>query len=243
MTTLRRIHLSNAGKRDAVVVGSGVTPPPPPSLGKAGKPAVFRRFIAAGDRRLDSDLAAQLGEDYATALIEGDPEIDLDVVGRFIEGTQSVLLSGTGEPLFTAPSIVEISYGPDGSETGRREPVETPATVNDDIPLRWTGRKMPIGDVVRKFAFRRSMQLQHVDGVTFDFLYAMAKELSDEGVMVLLGAGESGKDPLVMQLNGSPYRGFLEGRVDGDRYVLLLHLSNMELKRPAASASAEEGES
>ena len=28
-------------------------------------------------------------------------------------------------------------------------------------------------------------------------------------------------------------RGFLEGRVDGERFALLLHLSNMELKRPA----------
>jgi hypothetical protein len=103
------------------------------------------------------------------------------------------------------------------------------------VPIRWTGRKMPKSDVVRKFAFRRSMQLQHVDGVTFDFLFAMAKELADEDVMVLLGAGESGKDPIVLQMNGSPYRGFLEGRIDGDCYLLLLHLSNMELKKPEST--------
>jgi len=42
-------------------------------------------------------------------------------------------------------------------------------------------------------------------------------------------------------MNGSPYRGFLEGRVDGERYILLLHLSNMELKMPAtAPAGGEE---
>jgi len=211
-------------------------------MGRAGQPASFRRFVAASDGRLDADLAARLGEDYSSALVDGDPEIDLEVVGRFIEGTQTVLLSPSGDPLFTPPQVLEVSFGPDGAETGRREPVETPATVHDEVPLRWTGRKMPIGEVVRKFAFRRSLQLQHVDGVTYDFLFAMAQELSDEGVMVLLGAGESGKDPLVMQLNGSPYRGFLEGRVDGDRYLLLLHLSNMELKRPVAAAAAEGGE-
>ena len=240
MTTLRRIHLSNAGKRDAVVVGSGVTAPPGPVMGKEGKPVAFRRFVAAGDGRLDGDLTTVHGADYSAALIEGDPEIDLEVVGRFIEGTGTVLLSSAGEPLFTAPQVLEVSYGPDGFETSRREPVETPATVNDDIPLRWTGRKMPIGEVVRKFAFRRSLQLQHVDGVTYDFLYAIAKELADEQVMMLLGAGESGKDPLVMQLNGSPYRGFLEGRVDGDNYILLMHLSNMELKRPAVTAPEDQ---
>jgi hypothetical protein len=34
-----------------------------------------------------------------------------------------------------------------------------------------------------------------------------------------------------MQTNGIPYRGFLEGRIDGEKYQLLLYLSNMELKR------------
>lgn len=37
----------------------------------------------------------------------------------------------------------------------------------------------------------------------------------------------------MLQENGSPYRGFLEGRVDGERFALLMHLSHMELKRPA----------
>ena len=34
----------------------------------------------------------------------------------------------------------------------------------------------------------------------------------------------------VLDRNGTPYRGFLEGRVDGDKYLLLLHLTNLELK-------------
>jgi len=240
MSSVRRLHLANEGRRDAVVVGISVSPPPPPALGRAGQPATFRRFIAAGEGHLDADLSADLGADYAQAIIESDPEIDLETVGRFIDGTSSVLLSAAGEPLFTAPEIVEISYGPDGSETGRKEPQDTPSTVNVEVPLKWTGRKTPMSEAVRKFAFRRTVQLQHVDGVTYDFLFAMAKELADEGVLMLLGAGESGRDPLVMQINGSPYRGFLEGRVEDDRYQLLLHLSNMELKQPARTTP--EGE-
>jgi hypothetical protein len=228
------MHLSNPEQRNAVVVASSAPATPGPVLGKGGKPANFRRFIAAGAGRLHEDLGEKLGEDYGQALIDGDPEIDMEVVGKLIEGTQSMLLSSSGEPLFAAPLILEITYGPDGTEVDRREPVEVPATVNDAVPLRWTGRKLEKNEVVRKFAFRRSLQLQHVDGVTFDFLYAMAKELDEEGVMVLLGAGASGKDPMVMQMNGAPYRGFLEGRIDGEQYLLLLHLSNMELKKPQA---------
>jgi len=87
---------------------------------------------------------------------------------------------------------------------------------------------------VRRFAFRRTIQVQHVDGLTFDFLFAMAKELDEADEMVLVGAGPAGKKPLVFQTNGSAYRGFLEGRIKGASYKLLLHLSNMELKKPEA---------
>lgn len=240
MATLRRIHISNAEQRNAVIVASSAKAAQGPVLGVNGEVATFRRFIAAGSGRLDEDLRSEHGDDYATELVSGDIEVDFDNVGRFIEGTQSVLLSGDGEPLFSAPRVMEITFNPEGEETERREPVEVASTVNDAIPLRWTGKKMPKSEVVRNFAFRRSLQLQHVDGVTFDFLFSMAKELSDEDSMVLLGAGSSGKDPIVMQVNGSPYRGFLEGRVEGDKYLLLLHLSNMELKKPTVISKDEE---
>jgi hypothetical protein len=42
-----------------------------------------------------------------------------------------------------------------------------------------------------------------------------------------------------LQVNGTPYRGFLEGRIEGDKFILLLHLSNMELKKPVVSAKSE----
>lgn len=240
MSTFRRLHVSNSKHRNAVVVASSRSAGQAPSMGKGGVPAEFRRYIAVGGARMDAELAVSLGENYADKIIEGDPEIDFEFVGKFIEATQSVLLSSSGDPLFVAPQIVEVSFSPDGSETDRRVPIEVPATVNDSIPLRWTGRKMPKSEAVRKFAFRRSLQLQHVDGVTFDFLFDMAKELADENAMMLLGSGESGKDPLVMQINGSPYRGFLEGRVNVDDYILLLHLSSMELKRPAILVASDE---
>ena len=47
----------------------------------------------------------------------------------------------------------------------------------------------------------------------------------------MIGAGKKGKNPLIFQSNGSPYRAFLEGRVEDKKYKLLLHLSNMQLKK------------
>ena len=50
------------------------------------------------------------------------------------------------------------------------------------------------------------------------------------GKFVLVGGGQKGIEPLVMANGGTPYRAFLEGRVDGEKYALILRLTNMELK-------------
>jgi len=228
----RSLHLANAEHRNAIITALPVPAPPAPAVGRAGSPATFRRFVTAGEGTLDADLVQRHGEDYAQALIDGDPEIDFETVGRFIESVQAILLSGDGEPLYAAPRLVEVTLAPDGRELSRRDPVDVLPTVTDTIPLRWTGRTMTLGDAVRRFTFRRTLQLRHVDGVTYDFLFDMARRLAEKREVVMLGGGETGKEPIVLQVNGSPYRGFLEGRIDGDRYILLLHLSNMELKRP-----------
>ena len=60
----------------------------------------------------------------------------------------------------------------------------------------------------------------------------MAKDLDKRNALLLIRGGEKGDQPVVMNRGGKPYNAFLEGRVDGDSYCLILHLSNMELKRP-----------
>ena len=236
--TLLRIHLANSGGRDATVLAVSSSPVSPPAPAKDGVAVAFRRYVAAGESLLDADLQARFDGAYDKQLVDGDPEIDLEAVGRLIDSTQSVLIGSTGDPLFCAPEIVEVTLSASGEETDRRTPADTPSNVNDATPMTWTGRLIPKAEMVRKFVVRRTLQVRHVDGVTFDFLIAMARDLVDKDSVVLIGAGEGGKGPLILQLNGSPYRGFLEGRVDGDRYQLLLHLSNMELKRPADRQSA-----
>ena len=55
-------------------------------------------------------------------------------------------------------------------------------------------------------------------------------KLNEENSLMMVGAGKNGKEPLVFQDGGKTYRAFLEGRVKDNTYVLLLHLSNLELK-------------
>ena len=80
------------------------------------------------------------------------------------------------------------------------------------------------------FVFSRAYQLLHHDGLSYDFLFEMAKKLDTENGLLLLGAGKDGSSPLVLNDGGSAYRGFLEGRIRGKSYMLILHLTNLELK-------------
>ncbi len=231
---MRDLRLSNSSGRDTTIRYASTRPPPPPPQGRNKKPARFRRYLSATVEGLHESLTEVHGEDYAQALIEGDPEVDLERVGRTIGDTHVVFLSAEGEVMHAPPEVVELIFSPEGEERERRTPEDVEGNVGSESPVRWTGRRMKRADVVRRFVFRRALQLFHVDGLTYDYLYAMAKELDEADEMVMMGGGGKGKDPLIFQTNGTPYRAFLEGRVDGERFQLLLHLSNMELKRPAA---------
>jgi hypothetical protein len=235
-----KLHISNSANRDATIVATSLPAKEGTIPAKAGKPVTFKRYVAAGEGKLHDVLSEQLGENFSQKLIEGDPEIDLEMVGKIIEDTNTVLLKKDSQPLYCAPEILEIIYGPDGKEVERRTPVEVAPNVNEELPIKWTGKLIPRADLVRKYGIKRTMQLRHVDGVTFDFLFSIAKELDEKDSVMLLASGEAGKGPLVLQSNGSPYRGFLEGRVEGETFLLLLHLSAMELKKPAAKAEKED---
>jgi hypothetical protein len=196
-----------------------------------GTPVASERFIKSTEENSYDALldehgdAVQVGE----ALIEGDPEIDLEQAGRRVGDADRVWVKDDGTILHCARTLL-VKYDPDGNEVSREELVDVDATVSEEEPLQWTGRLFPIDEVVRRFALVRKFRLNHVNGLTFDFLYEMAKELHESGKMLFVGSGKKGSGPLIFRTNGSPYRGFLQGKVEGDAYLLVLHLSNLELK-------------
>lgn len=235
-----KLHITNSTNRDATILATSTVIKDSTISVKDGKPVTFKRYVAAGEGKLHEELTTVLGAEYSNALVEGDPEIDFEIVGRVIDGTNTVLLDKNSKPLFCAPEILEITYSPDGSEIERRTPVEVAPNVNEETPIKWTGKLIPRSELIRKYAIKRTLQLRHVDGVTFDFLFGIAKDISEKDSVMLLAAGEGGKAPLILQANGTAYRGFLDGRIEGEKFILLLHLSNMELKRPATKATKDE---
>ena len=228
---MQKLHIMNDKKRNASVAISSVRYQSDIQLGVVGDQVTFRRYLQATETGLDSRLSEDLADDYGQHLVDADPEIDVEQIGQFITATDTVFLSSLGEILHAAPQVVEVLYDTEGKECDRRDPVDAPGNVRDEMPVLWTGRKMPKTEMVRRFALKRTIQLQHLDGLTYDFLFEMARELDQEQVVVMIGGGSKGKAPLVFQTNGTPYRSFLEGRTEGEKYKLLLHLSNLELKR------------
>ena len=155
------------------------------------------------------------------------------MTGLLISETAKTYLTNSGSIMNYAPKIKEVIFDSNGEEIEEREPKNIEPNIKDDTPpVRFTGKLFNKKSAITKFIFKKTIQLQHTNGLTYDYLYNMAKDLHDKDQLMYMGAGTTGTDPLIFQLNGIPMRGFLEGRIDKSRYQLLLHLSNMEIKLP-----------
>ena len=227
------INISNPKNRDAVVALESLTPKREIHyVDEKGKPIVSQRVLKAD---MEHDLPKLL-ETYkkpaglADALVESDPEIDTEKFGMFLHDTSRVYVSNAG--IVHLVEEFEVIANPDGTERERRPRKKLLQNMNAAVPLRWTGKFIKKEVAVKKFIFTNKKQLVHINGLTFDFLFEMAKELDKKNSLLLLRGGAAADEPLVMNRGGKPYNAFLEGRVKGKSYCLILHLSNMELKKP-----------
>ena len=228
------VNLTDSRKRDAVVKAESVRINDPVRyVGPKGGRASTRRVLKATVDHDYDTLVEQAGspEKLGQALVDGDPEIDLERFGTSLWNLSRVYTDPEDALVFRIEQF-EVVRGPFGRVKERRPRERDEANVDADVPLKWTGTMLPKDEAHRKFVFSSKLQIVHINGLTFDFLYGMAEELHNANSVMLLGGGRSGKQPLVFRRGATPYRGFLEGRVNGSQYILLLHLSNMELKPP-----------
>ncbi len=227
---MRAINISNSKNRNAQV---GLDVKAARTTVKMGLPGGAKtcnvRMLKFTPSTTTDALTAQYGDNLTETIINSDIEFDAERVGLYLKSTKKVYVDPSLKVVHRVTRR-QVLYAPDGQEKEDRPYKTTESNINIDIPLRWTGKLIPKSKAIRMFAFTRKYQLRHVNGLTFDFLQSIAKELHDSGNMLLLGAGAKGVGPLVMSTGGTPYRAFLEGRISGDRYCLLLHLTNIELK-------------
>jgi hypothetical protein len=227
------INISNVKGRDAVVALEGLHPAREVRYTDGKHRLVTTRRILKSD--VDHDFKT-LFEEYndldllADAIEDGDPEIDVERFGAFLGQISRVYV--TDEGIIHSVEEFEIVTNPDGTVRERRERRKATPNINSDIPIRWSGKFIKKTDAIKRFVFINKQQLVHVNGLTFDFLYDIAKELHDRESLLLVRGGEKASEPIIMNRGGKPYNAFLEGRIKGDSYCLILHFSNLELKKP-----------
>ena len=231
----RYIHIADAKNRDAEVLFTSKTKKPlVHAVTAEGIEVQTLRVLKGTAKNSYEGMLKQLGEAeaIAQAMLQGDPEIDLQLTGRFIQGSTKVYVDSDLKPVARIHRK-EIVHAPDGSVKEERIPKELLSNILTDHAIK--GSKLfPKKDVYNKFVFAKKYQLHHVNGLTFDFLFDIAKELHEKESLMMVGGGAKGSEPLVFQDGGKTYRAFLEGRVKGQAYVLLLHLTNLELKAVSA---------
>lgn len=234
------INIANSKGRDAVVGSNAVLKPLKVRwLDDQGRQAQNTRVIKGHSGHDLKALEQKAGgrENVAAALVAGDPEVDLESFGSILRETSRVFVDVDGKIVHRVKQF-EILRNPDGTERERRPRKIAQPNCAEEVPLKWTGKLMKKAEVYNKFVFASKRQIVHVNGLTYDFLFGMAKELEESKSFMLLGAGPKGIQPLVLTKGGQQYRGFLEGRTEGDKYCLILHLSNMELKAMAPTPEA-----
>jgi hypothetical protein len=237
---MRAIHLANEKKRDSEVGFEALTRKETITMvlpdGRERQSVKFIKSMANID-----ELVAEKGDllKVAEALITDDIEIDMEKTGKFVKHTHRLWMT-EGNKVAYRVNFVEVKYNPDGSEKERVELKRSEANIKVEDPVKWTGKTESKADAIRKYVFSKSYQIRHTSGLTYDFLYDMAKQLDEQKVLMRVGGGPKGADRLRLSDGGEEYFGFLEGRIDGDKYALILHLTYMPLK-PLPKLDAAEG--
>jgi hypothetical protein len=238
-----KISLTNSKKRDATVYAESVRVVRTVYWSDhEGRIATSTKLLKSTISHDFDALLEQHGspDKVGEALIAGDPEIDLENVGRYLRDTQRVFVNSDRQVVFGVDQI-EVIRNPDGTEKGRRKKLLNLPNVGEEMPIPWGRVLIPKDEFVRKFVVLGKVQLFHVNGLTYDFLYDIAKELEEKKSVLRLGAGPKGNEQLVLRRGATKYFGFLEGRTQGSKYLLLLHLTNIELKAPEEPKPETEG--
>jgi len=164
-------------------------------------------------------------------LIYGDPEIDFENIGRILPETSRGYCLPGQKTLTSNFQLFVTTYAPNGEEKDKKLLQKRKANTNDTFPVK-IGKRMPVSEVFKKFCFHNQYLLSHQDGLEFQFLYQIAKELHEKKEVAALGAGPKGQAPLVFIEGGNPTHAFLYGEIQGEEYRLRILTTRQELKLP-----------
>jgi len=174
-------------------------------------------------------------EDLLETFMERDEEVNLELTGKRIARTSTILLTSDEELCynFTEYEIKKDRKGNvipceqcDGVYCEHRIKNQIYGNVNsEESPISWIKSYMlDKRDALRDWSFDRSYQIVHTNGLTYDFLYKIAEKLHKTNKVVFVAPIIDKKpEKLVIRTGQLPFYGWLEGRIEGDKYALILH--------------------
>lgn len=197
-----------------------------------GSPVTRLQLLAFDRARSDETLLAM--DDLPAALRERDEEIDIEHAGKVIDATSTVAVRDDLEPAFTYTEY-DILDKPSGDQVERVH-LRVESNVEGPIPVRVTEQYMTPVELLLRFVFRKSYTLSHQDSAGYKLLHDMASRLQGRGQLVRLQAfdQETRKPAPLVLVSGTVgfAAAFLEGKVEGNRYCLMVHLADRELRLP-----------
>jgi hypothetical protein len=179
--------------------------------------------------------------DVRQDILDTDEELDLEIAGKTIKTTSTLLVNSKNNLCYNFTEY-EIKKNREGKiipcetcgEIFCEHRIKKQAKSNVDLdkqPVRWISTKMIDKlEAIKTWSFSDSYQIRHVDGLTYQLLYDMAKSLHDLNKVVLMAPIENKKPQrIVLKKGGRPFYGWLEGRIEGDKYALILHRTTLKL--------------
>ncbi|MFX1286829.1 MAG: hypothetical protein ACFFB5_24535 [Promethearchaeota archaeon] len=197
-----------------------------------GERATYQRYI-----KFDVDLRDEIlleKENLASHLKESDIDIDTELAGKKVKKTNRITVGEHYDPVYNY-TMFDVLHLADGS-IKERPHLRTIGNINTELPVKITDELVDTHMLMLTYVFRKSYYIVHNNGVTYKFLYELAERLQKENKFARIDTFNpetKKREPLVLYDGGRKFpRAFLEGRVKDDKYALILHLSDQELKLP-----------
>ena len=71
-----------------------------------------------------------------------------------------------------------------------KEKAYSKSNINGESIVKWTGKYIPKKKLFNKVVLASKYQLKHVNGLTFDFLYKIAKDYNNAHVLIEINISE-----------------------------------------------------
>src|SRR5690606_40629531 len=135
------INISNQKNRDAVVATEALMPHRTVRyVNEKGRPVSTKKLLKSD---VEHDLPALLKKSkkidkVASALIKGDPEIDIESFGMFLSDLSRVYVTAKG--IVDLIEEVEVIYNHDGTARDSRPTIKWQQTMYVEDLMNWTGK-------------------------------------------------------------------------------------------------------